>query len=66
MADFEERTKHVFPDAEEMRRWNALTVEEQKAELWTAIKEGLDSPPSGVTTADEIMDAVLARYAADA
>ncbi len=65
MTSARDRLRNVFPDAEEMRRWHALTPEEQLADLEACIKEGLNGPASPMRTKEEIIARVLARYAAE-
>ena len=66
MDDHTRGPANAFPSAEDMRAWHAMTPEEQRADLKAALLEGLNGPTSGVTTADEIMAMVLARYAVEA
>ena len=66
MADDARNPANAFPSTDDMRAWHAMTPEEQRADLKAALLEGLNGPTSGVTTADEIMAMVLARYAVEA
>lgn len=66
MSDDDRRFSNAFPDAEELRRWHRLTPEEQEAELRATLEEGLNGPASPITTKNEIMARVLARYAVEA
>ena len=63
MDDLRDRYRDVFPDAEERRRWNALSPEQQEAEFRGAVERGLNSPRASLQTKEEIIAAVLARYA---
>ena len=62
MTDLKDRYRDVFPDAEE-RRWSALSPEQQEAEFREAVERGLNSPRAALQTKEEIVAAVLARYA---
>ena len=63
MTDLKDRYRDVFPDAEERRRWSALSPEQQEAEFREAVECGLNSPRAALQTKEEIVAAVLARYA---
>ena len=63
MEDLKARYRDVFPDADERRRWNALSQEQQEAEFREAVERGLNSPRAALQTKEEIIAAVLARYA---
>ena len=56
----------AFPTADDMKMWHRLTPAEQQAVVDRDVNEGLQGPPAKRQTKDEVVAAVLARYAADA
>lgn len=61
-----DRYAHVFPDADELARWHALSPEEQRAELAAILKKAMEGPAALGLTKDDIMAEVLAEYAVEA